>query len=84
MTRIFLGVLLCLAIGCESKQPPKIVPFNEVPADLLQRAQKELPEVKFDNAVRKSDGGLEIRGKDAQGKVRDVEFSVKGDLTEVE
>ena len=84
MRLLLLCVLSCIAIGCESKQGPKIVPFEEVPPALLQRARQELPEVKFDSAVRRSDGGLEIRGKDAQGKLRDVEFSAKGDLTEVE
>jgi hypothetical protein len=84
MQRLLFSVLLCLAIGCESKKTPSIVPFDQVPASILQKAQEALPDVKFDNAVRRSDGGLEVRGKDPQGKVRDVEFSPKGDVIEIE
>jgi hypothetical protein len=84
MQRLLFSVLLCLAIGCESKKTPSIVPFDQVPAPILQKAQEALPDVKFDNAVRRSDGGLEVRGKDPQGKVRDVEFSPKGDVIEIE
>ena len=51
---------------------------------MLKAAQKELPEVTFDNAVKHSDGSYEVRGKDPKGKVRDVEFSATGEITEIE
>jgi hypothetical protein len=34
--------------------------------------------------VKFKDGSYEVRGKDPKGKVRDVEFSPTGEVTEVE
>lgn len=84
MIRFVLCVLVCFLCGCESKQTPKIIPMDEVPPAVMQKAKEALPEVKFDSAVRKSDGGLEIRGRDPQGKIRDVDFSAKGEVIEIE
>ncbi|MBU6386612.1 MAG: hypothetical protein ACKN85_04795 [Pirellula sp.] len=84
MIRITLIIMMGLVLGCQRQSTPRIVPFDEVPPDLLQKAKEALPEVRFDNAVRRSDGGLEIRGKDPTGKVRDVDFSASGQLTEIE
>jgi hypothetical protein len=51
---------------------------------MRKAAQEKLPDVKFENAVKFKDGNYEVRGKDAKGKVRDVEFSPTGEVTEVE
>lgn len=84
MKRIAFFGLFCLLIGCQTKQMPKMIPLDEVDPSILIKAKEALPEVKFDNAVRKSDGGLEIRGKDPQGRIRDVDFSAKGAVVEIE
>ncbi len=82
---LLLCLFLSFAIGCGSS-PPKaeLVPLEQVPAEVLKKAKEALPEVSFDTAVRRSDGGLEVRGKDSHGKVRDVEFSAAGDVIEIE
>jgi hypothetical protein len=50
--------MMGLVLGCQRQSTPRIVPFDEVPPDLLQKAKEALPEVRFDNAVRRSDGGF--------------------------
>ena len=85
MYRYAWSLLLCLGLGCGNQAPKaEQVPLDKVPANVLSKAKEVLPEVKFETAVRRSDGGLEIRGKDPQGKVRDVEFSAQGEFLEVE
>jgi hypothetical protein len=64
--------------------PGKPIPLEQVPEAILKTSQQKLPDVKFDKAVRKADGGYEISGKDKKGKVRDVEFSATGEVTELE
>lgn len=51
---------------------------------MVKTAQERLPQVKFEQAVRRGDGSYEIRGRDKQGKVRDVEMNAAGQVTEVE
>lgn len=84
MRIVLIGMLSCLLIGCGGEPGGQIVPFEEVPEAVLAKAKEKLPNVKFESAVRRSDGGLEVRGKDPSGNVRDVEFSVAGDVIEVE
>jgi hypothetical protein len=83
-----LVVSLLLAAGCgeamESKEP---VPLDKLPAGALDLAKKELPGVKFDSARKatfKGQDAIEIRGKDKQGKIREVEVDLTGKLLEVE
>lgn len=84
MPKFAFTLLLIVAVGCESKKTPSVVPFDQVPSPILEKAKEALPDVKFDNAIRKSNGDLEVRGKDSQGRLRDVEFSPKGEITEIE
>ena len=58
--------------------------MEEVPANLMDIAKEKLPDVTFEQAVRKSNGVLEVRGKDKGGKVRDIEFSQTGEVVEIE
>ncbi len=63
------------------------MPVAEIPADLASVAQKKLPNVKFDTARKISVHGeevFEIRGKQPNGKVREVEVTTTGKVIEVE
>ncbi len=60
------------------------VPFDQVPKEWLERAQKELPDVTFDSARKRKNGNLEVRGKAKNGKVREVEFDSAGKVVEIE
>ncbi len=84
MRCVCFSLLICMAVGCGSSPSAVVVPIEEVPEALRTTAQKKLPDVKFENAVKFKDGSYEVRGKDSKGKVRDVEFSPSGEVTEVE
>ena len=83
-----LSLTLVLGAGCESRPTPdQIVPMDQVPANLIEIAQKELPGITFDTAYKlKVDGkdAYELRGKNKQGKIREVELSSTGEVLEVE
>ena len=78
--------LLC--VGCEARPAPTtVVPLSEISPDLMQVAQKALPNVKFQSARKIQVNGeevFEIRGKMPSGKIREVEVSVSGKVVEVE
>jgi hypothetical protein len=82
-----LSLLFCA--GCGSPPPPE-APWTsvaEIPPASLAAAQKKLPQVKFDTARKISVNGVdafEIRGKQPNGKVREVEATPDGTVTEVE
>jgi hypothetical protein len=81
-----LAVVLVLAAlsGCANRTPDAPIPLDQIPASIMKISQEKLPDVKFDRAVKRSDGSFEISGKDKKGKVRDVELTATGEVTEVE
>lgn len=83
-----LVVSLLLAAGCgEAMESKEAVPMDKLPAGALDLAKKELPDVKFDSARKatyKGQDAIEIRGKDKQGKIREVEVDLTGKLLEIE
>jgi uncharacterized membrane protein YkoI len=76
--------LVCLVVGCGSTSSGELIPLDKVPESMLTTAKEKLPEVQFESALKRSDGTYEVRGKDKQGKVRDVEFSATGEVLEIE
>jgi hypothetical protein len=84
MRHFWLCALASVMIGCGGESGGELVPLEKVPPAMVQTAKEKLPDVTFENAVKRSDGSYEVRGKDKQGKVRDVEFSASGEVTEVE
>jgi hypothetical protein len=85
----FLGTMLFLALGCASSPPESdpIVPIDQVPANVMEVARKQLPGYTFDTAYKmKIDGkdAYEVRGKDNRGKIREVEVSATGEVLAVE
>ncbi len=84
MRQLSLILCVCLAAGCSSAAKDELIPLEKVPENFLTTAKQTLPEVTFDQALKRSDGSYEVRGKDKNGKVRDVEFSATGEIIEVE
>jgi hypothetical protein len=85
----FIEVVLIVAIaGCESEpKSDDLVPIDQVPANVMEVARKQLPGFTFDMAYKmKLDGkdAYEVRGKDKRGKVREVEVSVTGEVIAIE
>jgi hypothetical protein len=82
---VCVAMLACLGfVGCESESANAPIAFDSVPQAMRDKAKETLPDVEFDQAIRRSDGGYELRGKDKSGKVRDVEFSEDGKVIEIE
>ena len=85
---IGLSAALLTACGCGGNvERAEVVPLDQVPPVAMDAARKTLPDIKFDLARKiKVDGqdALEIRGKDARGKVREVEVSPAGKVLEIE
>jgi hypothetical protein len=82
---LVIGGASVSAIGCgEGSGKAVSVPLDQVPEALLKTAKQTLPEVKFDHARKLPNGNYEIRGKAANGKVREVELSPSGEVVEIE
>ena len=79
---------MIVALG--SSSPPEsdeIVPIDQVPAKLMEVARKQLPGYTLDTAYQmKIDGkdAYEVRGKNKQGKTREVEVSAAGEVLAIE
>jgi hypothetical protein len=84
MRPILLLVLATAVAGCSGKAPNAPVDLDKLPPNLLKISQDKLPDVKFEHAVKKPNGIYEISGRDKKGKVRDVELTESGEVTEVE
>ncbi len=84
------GLLLFCAVGCgkaafDDKTEP--IALDQIPKNVMEAAQKELPNVTFQHAWKfKKDGedAYEIKGKTKQGKIQEVEVSASGKVFEVE
>lgn len=87
---VLAAVAAALAVvapaGCGRTTAPaaKTLAISEVPAAFLETARKELPGVNFTDVWVKKDGTLEIRGRAANGKVREVEIRPDGSVAEIE
>jgi len=84
MRHLCLCVLASILMGCGGESSGELVTLDKLPQGMLQTAKEKLPDVEFESALKRSDGSYEVRGKDKKGKVRDVEFSAAGEVTEVE
>ena len=85
MRALVCGMLLMMAVvSCGGASKSQIISIDDFPKDLLAIAKEKLPGVTFDQALRKGNGDLEVRGKDPKGKIRDIEFSKTGEIVEIE
>jgi hypothetical protein len=84
MQRFLCVSLLLMAVGCSDASKAERLTLNDVPENLMTIAKEKLPGVAFDQAIRKSNGIYEIIGKDANGKVREIELTPEGEIAEIE
>ena len=81
-------LVLCaaVAVGCGKKAGGKteVIPIDQVPKAMLEKARGKLPDVKFDTAWKLPDGNIELRGKGKSGKIHEVEFNPAGEVVEVD
>jgi len=82
--------LLLLAVlvgGCSEgigEGKKEIVPLDKVPPVAMKAAQDKLPDIRFDSALKSSKGFYEVRGKNKNGKIQEVEVSEAGEVLAVE
>ena len=89
MRRLLFAAVLSGAFGCGGagvgEGPKTPVKLEDVPAPAMKTAKEKAPEVvAFDEAFRKKDGTLEIRGKTKAGKVIEVEVKDDGTFVDIE
>ena len=82
---IFLMVLVIVS-GCGSQEPAKkeAVALDKVPENVMKIAKEKLPGVTFDRAMKKANGEYEILGKSKDGKIREIDISPSGEVTETD
>lgn len=79
------GGLAVAYVGCVNGEAGRVVvPFDQLPPPLLKVAKDKLPDVTFHEVWRKPNGVYEIRGKNKQGKIREVEVGPDGRIVDVE
>ncbi len=84
MNRVLMVLAVVVTLSGCAKSSSTPVPLDQVPESLMKISHEKLPDVTFDRAVIKANGIYEISGKDKKGKVRDVEMTAAGVVTEVE
>lgn len=80
----WIACLLIVFLGCSEAPKAALMPLESVPENIMAIAKEKLPGVKFDQAVKGVDGRIEVIGKDAKGKVREIEISPSGEILEIE
>lgn len=88
-SRPAMTLLMVLSIGCSKPPGPKnqVVPLDQVPQAAVEAAQQKLPDIKFQTAWKKNIGDeevYELRGKNAQGRIREAEVYGDGRIYEIE
>jgi hypothetical protein len=87
-TMLLAASLILAAAGCGGQAETKeAVPLDQLPRGALELAKKKLPGVNFDSARKakyKGQDAIEIRGKNKEGKIREVEVDLTGNLLEIE
>ncbi|MCX7419716.1 MAG: hypothetical protein NT013_09285 [Planctomycetia bacterium] len=84
MSRYAAMLALLLSLGCGAASPATAIKVEDVPENLMKIAKEKLPEVTFEQALKRADGTYEIRGKDKRGKSRDIDMTATGEVIEIE
>jgi hypothetical protein len=84
-----LALAGCGEPGITSDTVRKPVPVGELPDPVLKAARKAIPGVEFNEAWKNLDRGVtlqsyEVRGRTANGKIREVRVSTTGKILEME
>ena len=85
MRSVLLLMTTLVLFGCGQPAPEdEPILVEDVPPKLMEIAKEKLPDVEFEQALRRADGSYEVRGKDKQGKVRDIDLTATGEVIEIE
>lgn len=85
MRSVVVALALLFVVGCGEKTPKgENVELDKVPEPVMKAAKEKLPDVKFEQAWKTTDGNYEVRGKAKNGKVRDIQVKPDGTVVEVD
>ena len=85
MRMLMLIVVSVLIAGCGHESPSgQNVPLDKVPQEVMSVAKQKLPGITFEQAWTTPTGNYEVRGRDKNGKVRDIQLKPSGDVVEVD
>ena len=85
MRSVVMMLALLLVVGCGEKKPSgENVELEKVPEPVMKVAKEKLPDVKFEQAWKTPTGNYEVRGKNKNGKVRDIQVKPDGTVVEVD
>ena len=77
-----------LLAGCQRQEgtAPKseYISLKSVPENVMKTAREKLPDVTFEKAWKTRKGNWEVQGKQANGKVRDIQVTPAGEVVEVD
>ena len=80
-------IVAIIAGGCSKPAPSKtktVMNAADVPPGVLKAAETKEPQVKFNKVIKTPDGIYEVQGKNAKGKIVEVEVSEDGKVLKVE
>jgi hypothetical protein len=81
---ILVMVLVGFVVGCGQDKKKEPVALDQIPENVMKVAKEKLPDVRFERAVKKPNGEFEIIGKNKEGKVREIDITPAGEVTEIE
>lgn len=84
MRYVLLVIIGIAASGCSSEGKKEPLALDKVPEPVMKVAKEKLPDVKFERALKKPNGEFEVIGKDKTGKVREIDITPDGTVTEIE
>lgn len=86
LTALLLGLGTVALVGCGESDSGRKTPIElkDVPPEVMKVAKEKLPDVKFERAQRKANGEYEVIGKNKSSKVREIDITPDGTVTEIE
>ena len=85
MRTLLLILAFLLFAGCGRETPSgQNVPLDKVPQEVMDVAKQKLPGITFEQAWTTPTGNYEVRGRDKNGKVRDIQLKPSGEIVEVD
>ena len=86
MRRLILFALFStiLISGCGKPAVKEPIALDKVPEVVMKTAKVKMPGITFTRAVIKPNGEYELFGKDSKGKVREIDITPEGVVTELE
>ena len=79
-----LFLFLLVGGGCSQTKKKEPMTMEKVPESVMKIAKEKLPDVTFERAFREPNGDYELIGKDKKGKVREIDISPAGEVTQLE